>query len=158
MLRLFLLLNLFVFWFINSEKTYPLFFLFGIISVIITYKTAKLLGVYEKEYNHLNSFRFFYQKRSFKYLFWLMKEVFLSSVNVTRLVLSNKSKIKPEFGNLSTKLDNNVSKTIYANSITLTPGTVCIDIQNNEIKVHALEKSSVKDLKNSDIEKRISEL
>jgi len=47
---------------------------------------------------------------------------------------------------------------LYANSITLTPGTLSVDLDENELTVHALQKSSIDELKEGGMEKKISSI
>ena len=58
--------------------------------------------------------------------------------------------------NLSQKTD--LGRTIFANSITLTPGTIAVEINKETILVHALENQSLEDLKKGDMDKRVTHL
>ena len=51
-----------------------------------------------------------------------------------------------------------MARVIYANSITLTPGTLSTDLNRSEIEVHALEATSIKELKSGGMEKKIKVL
>ncbi|MBT3172033.1 MAG: hypothetical protein HN333_11455, partial [Rhodospirillaceae bacterium] len=53
---------------------------------------------------------------------------------------------------------SDIAKVIYANSITLTPGTVSTDVSNGEIEVHALTRAAMEDLKTDDMNRRVSAL
>lgn len=86
------------------------------------------------------------------YCFYLVKEVFKSNFHVAKIVLSPKMNISPSIVTFKTKLNSNFLRTILANSITLTPGTLTVELQDNTITVHCLEKSNMKDLKDSNLE------
>jgi len=47
------------------------------------------------------------------------------------------------------------SMTVYANSITLTPGTVSVSANKKEVLVHALQKSGIKDLESNKMHDKI---
>lgn len=51
-----------------------------------------------------------------------------------------------------------MGKVIYANSLTLTPGTIAIDVNDSEIYVHALTKDSMNEAVGGEMGRRISQL
>lgn len=89
--------------------------------------------------------------RQFPYLMWLLWEIVLSNFDVARRVWSrNPSKhIHPRFVRVTYATRSDLATVIYANSITLTPGTVTVlvDTTKKEILVHALTRKSAKGLK-----------
>lgn len=84
------------------------------------------------------------------YCLWLIKEIIKSTIIVTKIVWQEKLNIDPTFEWVESEQDNVVSLVIFGNSITLTPGTVTLDIKDNMLLVHALEKSSLPDLAKMD--------
>lgn len=78
--------------------------------------------------------------RQIPYLFWLLGQIFISNIDVARRVWGPKSNISPEFLRLPYSTESDLATVIYANSITLTPGTVTVmvDEENKEILVHSL--------------------
>jgi multicomponent Na+:H+ antiporter subunit E len=48
-----------------------------------------------------------------------------------------------------------VGKVIYANSITLTPGTVSVEIENDRILVHAITREAAEGLESGDMDRRV---
>lgn len=89
------------------------------------------------------------------YTLWLIKEIFKSTFAVARLVWTPGQKIAPSFAWIPTAQHSNLNKTIYANSITLTPGTVTVVVRGNQLGVHALENSSLEDLRNGNMDQTI---
>lgn len=71
------------------------------------------------------------------YFPWLLKEMLLSSIGVAKLVLTPK-KLEPKILKVKTGIKSNIGKVIFANSITLTPGTFTIDIEKDSVLVHYL--------------------
>jgi|GEM_PF-5247096 len=78
----------------------------------------------------------------FFYFPWLVREMLISSLRVARLVFTPK-KIAPEIVRKKTKIGSDLGRVIYANSITLTPGTITIDLDKDCLIVHSLEKPEV---------------
>ena len=76
--------------------------------------------------------------RSLSYVPWLALEVVKANLHVTRLILDPKLPIRPQLvvGRASQRTD--LGQVIYANSITLTPGTVTLDLRDGQVLVHAI--------------------
>jgi len=92
------------------------------------------------------------------WLIWLFKEIIVSSLAVSIKVWQSNLKITPILTWIDSKNETDIALTTYANSITLTPGTVCVDIQDNHLLIHALVKENIKSLKTGDMDKRINKL
>lgn len=82
-----------------------------------------------------------------KYFFWLYAQIFLSALSVSRLAWRRNIAIKPVLHIIQTKQSFKEAKVLYANSITLTPGTVSISEWKDNLLVHALDVSYMDDLK-----------
>ncbi len=92
------------------------------------------------------------------YIPWLIYQIILANILVAKLVLSPKLKIEPQVFSFKTKLKSDLAQTTYGNSITLTPGTITIDIIDDEFYVHALAGNFADDLLTGEMEKRISNI
>ncbi len=92
------------------------------------------------------------------YVPWLVYQIILANIAVVKLVLSPKLKIDPRVFTCKTTLKTDVAKTTYGNSITLTPGTITIDIKDDTLYVHALAGNFADDLLTGEMEKRISNI
>jgi len=79
-----------------------------------------------------------------QYLVYLALNIVIANISVAIIVLSRKMPISPGFILLKTKLTRDLSRVLYANSITLTPGTVTIDLNGNRLLVHALTEDAAK--------------
>ena len=64
-----------------------------------------------------------------------------SNLHVAKIVISPKLKINPGIVEFETKLESDFAKMLLANSITLTPGTLSVDIVDNRLFIHWLEVS-----------------
>ena len=89
------------------------------------------------------------------YIIKLIKEILISNFNVAKIVLSPKLIISPKIVVINTKVKSDFYKTIFANSITLTPGTLTISMDKNTITVHCLKDEFAMGLIDSDFEKII---
>jgi multicomponent Na+:H+ antiporter subunit E len=95
-------------------------------------------------------------KRFITYIPWLLYQIVLSNLHVARLALGSKNLIDPEIIEFKTKLESDVSLVTLANSITLTPGTITVDIRDGVFYVHAVSKKVAEDLMTGEMEDRIA--
>lgn len=73
------------------------------------------------------------------YIFVFLKELVVSNIDVAGRVINPKLPIKPGIVKVKTKLNSRIAKTILANSITLTPGTLTVDIKDEYLYIHWIE-------------------
>ncbi len=73
------------------------------------------------------------------YIFVFIKELVISNLDVARRVVDPKLPIKPGIVKVKTKLNSRIGRTILANSITLTPGTLTVDIKDEYLYIHWIE-------------------
>lgn len=89
------------------------------------------------------------------YFPWLFWEICKSAFSVIKIIWQRKILVEPIFEWIDAEGLEEIGEVVYSNSITLTPGTVTLDINNNMLLVHALDKSSIDDLKNGIMIKKI---
>tara|TARA_B110000503_G_scaffold133541_1_gene211188 strand:+ start:4218 stop:4613 length:396 start_codon:yes stop_codon:yes gene_type:complete len=90
--------------------------------------------------------------------FWLTKEIVLANLAVVKHIwLGNKS-ITPTMATVTASQKTDVGKVIYANSITLTPGTVALGLVGDQIMVHALIRENIVALESGDMDRRVTRL
>lgn len=92
------------------------------------------------------------------YIPWLIQQIVLSNIHVASLALSPKMPIDPQVVRFKTKLETDISWVTLANSITLTPGTITMDIRDGEFYVHALSKKVAEDLNAGDMEDNVAHI
>jgi multicomponent Na+:H+ antiporter subunit E len=80
------------------------------------------------------------------YLFHLAFNILVANIAVAKIVLSPKMPITPGFILVKSKLQKDLTRVLYANSITLTPGTITINLNNDRLLVHALTEESAHNL------------
>ena len=91
------------------------------------------------------------------YLPWLIKEILLANLDVVLRILSIRP-VNPRLIELPASQKTTVGQVTYANSITLTPGTVTVDLQGDELTVHALTAEAEADLLTGDMDGRVTRL
>jgi len=96
--------------------------------------------------------------RIIRYLIVLAAEIVKSSMTVFRIVWSGKISIQPVVVFVEMPLRNEFMRTVLANSITLTPGTITVDVEDNVFCIHALDYTMAEDLDKSIFVKLLKEV
>ncbi len=76
------------------------------------------------------------------YWAWLLVEIFKANWVVIKACLRSTLDINPALVKVKTGCESDLARTVFANSITLTPGTVSVEVEGNKILVHALYEDS----------------
>lgn len=92
------------------------------------------------------------------YFVFLVGEVFKAAWQTIRFIWSPRLVTQPEVTSFRTRLRTDAGKVVLANSITLTPGTITVDIRDDLVLVHCLDESLDADLEGSGMEKRIMKI
>ena len=96
--------------------------------------------------------------RPFLYAPWLMKEIVLSNLAVAKVILTPSLPIHPRILRVDASQKTDVGRVTYANSITLTPGTVTLDASDGKLLVHALTTESAEGLLAGEMDRRVARL
>lgn len=148
-----LTLALAVFWLANSGHNTAFLLLLGLISVTFVLYVAHRMDVIDHESQHV-----YLTLKIPAYYVWLVKEIILANIRVVKHIwLGNKS-ISPVFVTITASQKTEMGKVIFANSITLTPGTVTVNLEGNQFLVHALLQESIDDLEFGEMDRRVSQL
>ncbi|WP_205743196.1 Na+/H+ antiporter subunit E [Halioglobus maricola] len=143
---------LFTCWLLWSGLYKPLLIGLGVFSSLLSLWLAQRMGF----------FRHAMPVRSLVRLpalwWWVLGEVIQSSIEVARVVLSPSLPIEPELVELTTQEKTDSGKVILGNSITLSPGTVTIDVDEDRLLVHCLTSASAAGLKSGEAERRTARL
>ena len=92
------------------------------------------------------------------YLPWLIKEIIKANIDVVRRILSPSLNITPTLFRVKVSQTSDLGQVIYANSITLTPGTISVDVANGEILVHALSFEGAESLIEGEMNHRVTKM
>jgi len=146
-----LFITLVVFWFAMSGMTKPLIMAFGGISVVISFVLALRLNVIDGE-----SSPYFRIYAFLAYWAWLLVEIAKANWRVIRACLKADLDINPALVRVKTVCRSNLAKTTFANSITLTPGTVTVEIEGDRMLVHALYEEDAEPSVFSGMDRRVA--
>ena len=145
--------SLMAFWLLMSGIYTPLLIALGIASILLVLYIAHRMDLYDHE-----TFPFHLKGRVFGYWGWLAKEIFKANIDVAKIVLAPKMPISPRVVRVKATQKSDLGLVIFANSITLTPGTVTIDIEGDEMIVHALSQDLADGVLNGDMDGRVTAL
>lgn len=128
-----LLLAIIVFWYTMSGLNKPLILGLGAASILVTMILTVRLDIVNREsspYGRIIHFAF--------YWVWLFIEILKANWRVIQACLRANLDINPALVKVKTTCMSDLAKTTFANSITLTPGTVTLSVDGDKLLVHAL--------------------
>lgn len=94
--------------------------------------------------------------RALTYWPWLIIEIVKSAWDVSRIILNPRLPVSPTLIRVKTSQKTEVGVVVYANSITLTPGTISVDVGHGEILVHALTREGAAGLQSGEMDRRVT--
>ena len=89
---------------------------------------------------------------------WLLVEIAKSNIDVARIVLAPKIDVDPVMIRVTATQQTGLGKVIYGNSITLTPGTITVDMEGDQIIVHALTQAGAEGVREGGTDRRVTAL
>lgn len=95
--------------------------------------------------------------RIFTYWPWLIVEIVKSAWDVAKVIVDPRLPISPTLVRTATSQKSTVGVVTYANSITLTPGTISVDVSQHEILVHALTRDGADGLLAGEMDRRVTQ-
>ena len=141
------------FWLLMSGIYTPLILFLGFVSVVFVLYLIRRMDALDEDV-----FEFKLKTKHFSYWSWLAKEIFKANIDVSKVILSPRMKLSPRMVRVPLSQSTELATVIYANSITLTPGTVSVEIEGNEIIVHTLTQELMDGLIEGDMNKRVNYL
>jgi multicomponent Na+:H+ antiporter subunit E len=88
---------------------------------------------------------------------WLIREIVKSAWSVTKVILHPSLPISPTMTVVRASQKSKAAVATYANSITLTPGTITVGVSGNELTVHALVRDGALDVEQGGMDRRVSQ-
>lgn len=149
----YLTISLAAFWLLLSGHYTPFILACGAVSVALTVFLSLRMRVVDEESQPV-----YLGVNVIGYWLWLIKEITLANIDVCKRIWSPRLDISPTVVCLKASQKTPFGVMVYANSITITPGTICIDVDGNNLEVHALTWSAAEDLLGGEMDKRISAL
>ncbi len=129
---------LFVLWLLMSGIYKPLLIGLGVASVLLVWVVTKRMDAQDDDRIEIQ----LSPVQFVKYLIWLMMEIARANWAVTKIVLSRKMPIRQHLFAVPYTQKTDMGQVIFANSITLTPGTITVETEGGQFLVHALAYSS----------------
>jgi multicomponent Na+:H+ antiporter subunit E len=140
-------------WISNSGFFTPLLLSLGLVSIVFVVWLAHRMDVVDEESHPVHM-----TLRLPGYCWWLLVKIVQANIDVVRHVWRPKLAITPGTAVLGASQRSDMGKVIYANSITLTPGTVALDVAGDRIKVHSLTREGLEELQGGEMDRRVSAL
>lgn len=133
---------LFLLWLGLSGHWTPLLVSLGIVSTLLTVYIAHRMDVIDHE-----TYPAHMRLLMFRFWFFLAREIIAANIDVIRRVFKPGKNISPQMIKVPVKMDTCLARVIYANSITLTPGTVSVNLEEDSVTVHALSIEGAEELR-----------
>ena len=142
----------FLVWIIfNGKITAEIVWIGLAVSVFVFWFMCKFMGYsLQKEKNFYKKFVAFGG-----YVYLLIKEIISANMTLFHMIMTEKERIEPVLVTFHTDLKTETARVILANSITLTPGTITVSIEEDKLVVHCLDKSLADGLKDSVFEQKL---
>lgn len=145
-----LAIAMFCFWLALSGHYTPFLVTIGLLSVLAVIYISTKMGVIDAEGHPIQLV-----PAALIYFPWLIVEILKSAWSVTKAILSPSLNISPTMTVVRASQRTNAGLATYANSITLTPGTITVAVRANEFTVHALQSAGADDLEAGGMDKRV---
>ena len=137
-------------WLLLSGHTNPLLLSLGLLSVTAVVACVSRLEVLDDEGVPVHLL-----PGLIRYVPWLIGQVIRSNLDVARRIVSPELPIHPSVVKVDATHHTEVGRVTYANSITLTPGTISLDVSAETIEVHALTEDAANDLMSGEMARRV---
>jgi multicomponent Na+:H+ antiporter subunit E len=138
---------------LSGHFSEPLLLGLGVASVLLVVFIARRKEVSDTE-GHPIHLMF----RALLYWPWLLKEVVVANIDVAKAILKTPMAIEPTVFTVTGLQKSELGLVIYANSITLTPGTVTVDLEDERLTVHALTKAGLEGVESGEMNRRVARL
>lgn len=136
---------------LTGIKSDLVYIFFAILTSVLVYYFAHQLSLLPKKPN-------IDLLKSIKYVFWLIAEIIKSSISVSKIAWRRNISIYPLLEPIISVQNTELGVVIYANSITLTPGTVTLSTEDNKLLVHALDIKFMRDLQDGTMDRKVGEI
>lgn len=140
-------------WLLNSGHYTPLILGLGLLSVLFVTWLLHRMDVIDHESQPTQ-----FTLRIFPYYTWLLYQILLANLTLIKHIWLGRGNLSPVLAYVQASQKTDIGRVTYANSITLTPGTVTIDVRGNRLLVHALTKQGFDELNRGAMDRRVTEL
>ena len=140
-------------WVALSGHFDPFLLSLGLISTVTVTLVSHRMGVIDAEGQPLRLV-----PGLLRYVPWLAKEIVRACIDVAWRIARPSLPIQPTIIRVPANQQTVPGRVSFANSITLTPGTISLDVLVNEIEVHALTAESAADLQSGEMANRVRQM
>ena len=145
--------GLILLWLLLSGYLLPLIIALGVASIALVLWLGHRMDVVDHESHPIHM-----AAKGLIYFPWLMWEIVKANIDVALAIIKGKKAIAPKTMRVTASQRSDVGRVTYANSITLTPGTVTAYVDGDIFIVHALTEGSAEGLETGDMDKRVTAL
>ncbi len=138
-------------WFLLSGHTDTLLLSLGAASVVLCVWLSWRMDVTDRESHPVLA-----GIRYVSFWPWMAWEIFKANLDVARRILSPSLPISPTCFEVRASQKTVLGRVVYANGITLTPGTVTLDVRGDRFEVHALSEDTAGDLQEGRMDARVT--
>ena len=145
-------LVLFAVWLLWSGHFTPLLVSLGLVSTLAVVFIGKRMRVMDEEGAPLDL-----PLRALRFLPWLGWQIVKANLHVAGRILGGRVRIRPTLIRVKASQKRELGRVIYANCITLTPGTVAVDLEGDQILVHALTPEAADELRSGEMDRKVTD-
>ena len=150
-LSLFILL--FLSWLLLSGIYTALLLGFGVLSCLLVVAVCRRMKIVDPEGHPIHLI-----PGLLRYMPWFLWAIVKSNLDVVRRIVHPRLPLSPRLIRVEASQKTHLGQVIYANSITLTPGTVSVETDEGTIDVHALTRESAEDVRSGDMDRRVTDM
>jgi multicomponent Na+:H+ antiporter subunit E len=142
---------LFLTWLVWSGHYTALLLALGGISCLLVVALCRRMAIIDPE-GHPNHLLL----GALSYTPWILWQIIKANLDVAWRIVQPKMPISPRIIRIKSSQKTHLGQVIYANSITLTPGTVAVEVEEGEITVHALTREAAEELLAGTMDRRVT--
>lgn len=147
-----------VLWICFSGKLDALHLFYGFVSIVLVLAMTRTLVVARNRPADNTFLSRVHWASALTYPAWLLWQICLANLQVARIILSPRLPIDPVLVRFRPDLRTSLSRVVLGNSITLTPGTYTLEIEDGEFLVHAIDPSSAAGILDGTMPRRVGEV
>ena len=151
MLEFLLLAFVWLLWSGHYTLDKPLIALFGLLSCLAVVVISRRMAAASR-YRPRRTLGF----RTLLYLPWLFWQIVKANIQVARIILDPRLPISPRVIRVKSSQRGERAQVLFANSITMTPGTISLDVSLDTITVHALTEEIARDLESGEMDRKVT--
>lgn len=145
---------LFALWFAMSGHTEAWLLFAGAVCSALTVWISLRLNIVDRECHPVHLLG-----RGIPYAGWLLVEIIKANISVARVILFRPDEVDPRLVRIKASQTSDLGRVVHANSITLTPGTITVEVDpDGTFTVHALHAEGRDGLTDGGMDRRVSRL